>query len=235
MQTEKMEDTIDVQGKALYDYWNGKEDISLLLHNNYGEPEEMPVEVFFRNEQSMPELELFALSLCQGKVLDIGAGAGCHALYLQQNGLAVDALEISGLACEIMRKRGVYNILHHDFFAFESQPYDTLLLLMNGIGLAGTLEGLEFFLLRAKGLINPGGQLLFDSSDITYLYEEGFPKDRYYGEIDYAYEYQKERGRWFKWLYIDPLTLHQLAKKTGWKMQVIYENKDDQYLARLVL
>lgn len=225
----------DVFGQALADYHAGKTDTPLLLHNSYGEPEEMPVDVFFRAPEDFTELEHIALSLCDGKTLDIGAGAGSHALYLQTQGIDTSALEISAEACAIMRTRGVSDVIHANIVDYAGKQFDTLLLLMNGIGLAGSLAALPTLLKHCESLLNEGGQLLFDSSDIAYLYHESdVPVPAAYrGEIQFQYEYGGERGNPFSWLYIDQDTLIRIGQELGWVVQILYEDEYDQYLARM--
>lgn len=225
----------DVYGQALYDYYY-RRNHKLLLYNNYGPKEEMPLALFFRDLEKMPAIETEAMDLCRGKVLDIGAGVGSHALILQKGGLDVTAIEKSGLAVEVMKKRGVKKAIAGDIFALTDMKFDTLLLLMNGIGLVGDLEGLGHFLQHVKTLLHSGGQLLFDSCDILYLYQGGpTPTDHYYGEISFQYEYKKQKGEWFKWLYVDQQTLETIATEAGWDSEVIYEDNKDQYLIRLTL
>ena len=227
---------MDIYGQALQDFYQQQPEEKLWLHNNYGEPEEMPVEVFFREEDEMPEAELLALQLCRGKILDIGAGAGSHALILQERGFEVTALEVSPGAAAVMQKRGVKRVVQQDIYQYKTEKFDRLLLLMNGIGLTQNLFGLDRFLQHAKQLLLPGGQLIFDSSDIAYLYDDlPLPKTNYYGEIQYQYEYKKQHGNWFNWLYIDQKTLKQHAEKQGWKCELIYEDDMDLYLAKLTL
>lgn len=224
---------MDIFGKALLDFYeNGARDM-LWLHNSYDAPEEMPIEVFFREKDEMPELELKALSLCKGRVLDIGAGVGSHSLLLQEQGFDVTAIDISAGAVSLMKKRGVKKAVVQDIFSY-SESYDTLLLLMNGIGLTGTLNNFSAFLDKAKTLINPGGQLIFDSSNIDYLYKDlPRPKNKYFGEVSYRYEYQHQKGDWFNWVYIDQETLLRLAEQSGWRCEIIFDDGEDQYLARL--
>lgn len=227
---------MDIYGQALQDYFDGKREQKLWFNNNYGAPEEMPTEVFFRGETEMPEAELLALNLCRGKILDIGAGAGSHALVLQQRGFDVTALEISPGAAAVMQKRGVKTLVQQDIFQYKTEKFDTLLLLMNGIGLTQNLAGLDRFLLHAKQLLLPGGQLIFDSSDIMYLYEDLLlPKTQYYGEIQYQYEYKNQRGDWFNWLYIDQKTLLKTALESSFQAEILYEDELDLYLAKLTL
>ncbi|WP_017731379.1 class I SAM-dependent methyltransferase [Nafulsella turpanensis] len=226
----------DVQGKALLDYYLGKEKVRLKLHTSYGPPEKMPVEVFFREKEDFSKLERMALRECRGKVLDIGAGAGSFALELQEQGLEVCAMEVSPLSCHIMQQRRVGWVEEQDIWQYGGQRFDTLLLMMNGLGLAGTLDRLPTFMQKLKSLLLPGGQIICDSSDITYLYLGLLkPEGRYYGEIDYQYEYEGLQGQKFSWLYVDEHTLTISLAPLGLKVEVLYKNRTDQYLARITV
>ena len=225
----------DVFGQALFDHYKGIRSHKLWIHNKYGPKEEMPLSVYFRTESEMPDLELLALRKCYGKVLDIGAGAGSHALILQNKGLEVTALDISGLCVNMMKQRVVINVFEGDIFAFNNRKYDTLLLMMNGIGLTGTIKQFRLFLRHARQLLSANGQLLFDSSDVAYLYDHPIPAmDNYYGEIAYQYVYKRKRSDWFKWLYIDRVQLAIVATSEGWSTEVLFDDGMDQYLARLI-
>lgn len=195
----------------------------------------MPVETYFRDEEDMPDIEWLALEQSQGRVLDIGAGAGSHALLLQHQKLDVTAIDISPLSIQVMKARGVEQALEANIYKFNQGKFDTLLLLMNGIGLAATLEGLKLLLGHLKTLINDGGQILFDSSDVAYLYEGNLPGHVYYGEIQYQYEYSSLKSEWFSWLYVDENTMKTLAEESGFMMEVLLEDENGQYLARLTI
>ncbi|CAN5355424.1 class I SAM-dependent methyltransferase [soil metagenome] len=226
----------DIQGQAIYDFWVNEKAKALKVHNSYGVPEKMPVEVFFKTYQDLPEVDKYALNICKGHILDVGAGAGKHALALQDLSKKVTAIELSPLSAEVMRQRGVIEVIEQDIFKFSGLKFDTILMLMNGIGLAGSLEKLEILMQHVKNLLHPKGQWIFDSSDISYLYPKGQRlSNPYYGEIHYRFEYKKLKGRWFHWLYLDRKALKQYARKTGWNMQIIYENDEDEFLARLTL
>ncbi len=224
----------DVLGSALYDYYFQHRLGKLWILNNYGPKEEMPVAIYFRQYTNMSRLEQLALRNCHGKVLDIGAGAGSHALVLQQQNITVTALDISAKAVEVMQHRGVAAALHQDVFTYATARYDTLLLLMNGIGLAATVNGLQRFLQHAKTLLKKGGQLLFDSCDVAYMYEgKPLPAQHYYGEIAYRYQYKKQKTEWFTWLYIHKKLLKQVAEEEGYVVKFLYEDAHGQYLVRL--
>ena len=227
----------DVFGQALYDFYRFGRTEPLLLHTSYQDIEEMPLDVFFRDNSQLPELEQIALALCDGNVLDVGAGAGSHALELQQKNMEVTALDHSKLACQVITSRGVNRVINADFFGLENSDikYDTLLFLMNGIGLSGTIQGLEKTLQIARKILYPGGQIIFDSSDISYLYDDyGVKKPAHYpGIIEYQYEYKNEMGVPFEWLYIDQEELIKVADKEKWLIQIVYEDENSQYLARM--
>lgn len=232
----------DPFGQAIYDYYHsGKADL-LLVDSNYTEGEEMDPAIFFRNSGEMPDLELKALALCKGRVLDVGSGAGCHALELQSRGMEVTAVERSELAAVVMRERGVKEVVCDDIFHISSGSFDTILLLMNGSGIAGTLEGLEKLLEHLRRLLAPGGQIILDSTDISYLFEEedgsvwvDLSNQNYYGEMIYEVSYKKLRSDKFFWLFIDSDTLSQVADSQGFRISLEAEGNNNEYLARLTL
>lgn len=225
----------DILGLALHGYHHQKAKHKLWIHNQYGPKEEMPIATYFREEDDMPDIEWLAVEQCRCKVLDIGGGAGSHALLLQEEDIEITAIDISPLSVQVMKDRGVKQALVADIYTYNQGKYDTLLLLMNGIGLAGNIDGLKRLLAHLKTLMNEGAQLLFDSSDIAYLYEGNLPTEGYYGEIAYQYEYNKQKTDWFSWLYIDEHTMQAVAGEMGFNMEVLIEDEHGQYLARLTV
>jgi len=225
---------VDLPGEAIADLHFKNKPGKLWVYDEVGPRVEMDIAVYFRNRDAMPQLEQIALAECRGSVLDIGAGAGSHALALQDAGLDVTALEISPASARVMKDRGVRKVLLDDIYKHTGTRYDTLLLLMNGIGLAGDLDGLRSLLRHLRTLLKPGGQLLFDSSDVAYLFEEGFlPDDRYYGEIHCQYGYKRQRTETFTWLYVDFSTLEKIVITEGWRCEKLFDDGSDQFLVRL--
>ena len=224
---------IDLPGQSIHDFYFKNTKKKLFEHDEFGPKVEMPLAVYFRDFYEMPELEQKALKLCTGKVLDIGAGAGSHALELQNLHIDVSTLEISPAACEVMQSRGIHQVVCDDIFKYNHEKFDTLILLMNGIGLCGTCGGFEKFLQHAQTLLSPGGQLIFDSCDIAYMYEDLPQPENYYGEVKCCYEYSRQKTDWFRWLYLDFNTMSAIARSVGWNVECIAEDENDQYLARL--
>lgn len=239
--TDSMEMTNDPVGAAILDFMAGNRKAKIVVESNLTEDDEIKVSYLFRTPEEMPELELLALAQCRGRVLDVGAGAGCHSLALQERGVEVTALDLSGGAVQAMREQGIKQVLQQDLFKLAGQRYDTLLLLMNGIGIAGDLEGLERFLEHVKTLLNPGGQILLESSDILYMFEEEDGSvlldlnAGYYGEVIYNMRYKAHQTGEFKWLFIDPAILEDYATTHGYTFELLYEGEYGNYLARLSL
>ena len=223
----------DILGDALKDYQQGIKKYRLVINNRYGRREIMPVSTYFRPKCEFTKLEMLALESCEGKVLDVGAAAGIHALILQEMGYDITALDMSPGAAEVMKQSGLHQIINADIFTLRKKKFDTILFLMNGIGLAGSIERLPQLLESLKDLLSIGGQILFDSSDIAYLYSgHNLPK-HYYGEIDYEYVYRGKHSGWFKWLYIDKKKMAEASKIAGFQMKLLYEDEYGQYLAKL--
>lgn len=231
---------MDPIGQAIYNFHFHHDPEILRVDTNYTEDEEIDPAAFFRSMEEMSALEQAAIGLCHGRVLDVGAGAGCHALELQNRQLQVVALEKSELAVRVLADRGVLYPVQGDIYHYQGEPFDTILLLMNGIGLAGTQEGFGQLLEHLKGLLLPGGQILFDSSDIAYLFEEedgslwvDLANDRYYGEMDYTVTYKGTITSTFPWLYLDKDTLIKIALEKGFVTEFPEEGEDNNFLARL--
>lgn len=230
----------DPMGAAIRDYQNKGKASRLRVLSSMFDEDEMPVAHLFRTFNQMPRLEQKALSMAKGRVLDIGAGAGCHALALQERGLEVKAIDISPLSCEVMSERGVKDVECVNLFNPQLQgKYDTLLLLMNGTGIAGKLNRLSMLLNRLKELLAEGGQILIDSSDLKYIYEnEDGSMDidlnaPYYGEVDYQIQYKNVKGEPFDWLYTDPMLLASISKQCGLNCEIVEEGENYDFLARL--
>jgi len=230
--------TGDPIGKAILEYAKANKPEDIVVSSEICEDDIIPLEVLFRQYNEMPELEKLALSLASGAVLDVGAGAGFHAKYLQDKGFNVQTIDISEGSVKFMISNGL-KASKIDFFDLKGEQFDTILMLMNGIGIAGTLSNLEKTLAHAKTLLKAGGKLYCDSSDIKYLYEEEDGalwvdlNTEYYGNFRFQMKYKKEIGPWFDWLYVDFDNLFQAAKNVGLKASRIY-NVDDNYLAEIV-
>ena len=240
MKTSLLSPNKDPMGSAIADYFAKGKSAKLRVLSSQFEEDEIPTEQLFRTYDEMPELEQEALQLAKGKILDCGAGSGCHALALQEMGKDVEAIDISPLSVEVMKKRGVkeaycVNLFDENYL----QKFDTILMLMNGSGIIGKLENMGAFFTKMKQLLNPGGCIYMDSSDLRYLFEDedgSFLIDLaagYYGEIDFRMQYKQIKGEPFDWLYVDFQTLSYYANENGFKAEMVKEGEHYDYLACL--
>ena len=231
----------DLFGKAIFDFQTNNSPEDIITETTISEEDEMSVEYLFRSYSEMPKLEQKALQLAKGKILDVGCGAGSHSLSLQNDyNLEVTSIDISEKAIETCKLRGVKNAYVKDILDFEGEKFDTILLLMNGTGIFGKLKKCNEYLAKLKSLLNQGGQILVDSSDIIYMFDEDedggkwIPSENdYYGELIFNISYKGEKEEPFDWLYLDYNTLQNAAIANGLKCQLILEGDHYDYLAQL--
>lgn len=230
----------DPMGLAIRDFWKEKKEMQINVFSDIVDDDVIPVSYLFRDKAVWPKIEKEAVRLARGKTLDVGAGTGVHSLVLEEKGLSVTALEWSPLACDVMRQRGLKDVHCTDVFQYSTnEKYDTILLLMNGIGLAGTLENLKLVFQLLKTWLREGGQILLDSSDVRFLFEESDGSmyidlnGSYYGEMSFEMEYKGVKGDRFPWVYVafDILKMH--AEESGLQCELLCEGEHYDYLARL--
>lgn len=231
----------DLFGKAILDYATGNQPESLLTTTNISEMDELDVSYLFRSYDQMPKIEQKALKLAKGKVLDVGCGAGSHALYLQEKGLEVVAIDISENAVNTCKIRGVKNVKQIDLLNLETdEKFDTILLLMNGTGIFGKLRNIDQYLSKLKKLLTDSGQILIDSSDLIYMFDEDEDGGKwipvygdYYGELTFQLSYKGEKEQPFDWLYLDYNTLQNACIAQKMQCELFVEGDHYDYLARI--
>lgn len=230
----------DPMGAAIADYFANGKATKLRVFSSMFDEDEIPVEQLFRSFEEMPITEQEALRMSTGKILDVGAGSGCHSLALQEMGKEVKGIDISPLSVETMQRRGVKDVTLKNFFSEQfTGSYDTILLLMNGSGIIGKIANLPTFFQTIKRLLAPGGCVLMDSSDLRYLFEDEDgnldidPEEDYYGEVDFRMQYKNTKGDSFDWLYIDFQTLCLHASNNGFKAEKIKEGEHYDFLTKI--
>lgn len=231
----------DPMGAAIYDYFTQGEADTLIVHSSMFDDDEIPVADLFRRFEDMPQLEKAALEMSRGRILDVGAGSGCHTAALKEMGKEAVAIDISPLSVEVMKRRGLDARQINLYDTSFAERFDTILMLMNGTGIIGTLDNMPAFFERMKQILAPGGAILIDSSDLRYLYEEEDGSlmidlaDEYYGLLDYQMEYKNVLGEPFDWLYVDFDTLAFYAEENGFAAEIVAEGGHYDYLAKLYI
>lgn len=231
----------DLFGQAILDFQTNNSPEDLVTETNISVADEMSVDYLFRSFRVMPKLEKKALQLCKGKILDVGCGAGSHSLYLQEKGFDVTAIDISANAIKACKLRGLKNVRVQNVLDIENEKFDSILLLMNGTGIFRSLAETSNYLKKLKSILCPNGQILIDSSDIIYMFDQNedgsyiVPAEGYYGELTFTISYKGKIEKPFPWLYLDYNTLQNAAHANGLQCELVYEGKHFDYLARLTL
>jgi len=232
-----MDASKDAIGTAILEFAKKKNTNEIIVASDICEDDTIPVFYLFRDFEAMPELEKIALQHCSGSILDVGAGAGIHTQYLKTNGANVKAIDISPGAVAYMQAQGI-DARCIDFRELPDEKYDTLLLLMNGIGIANRLSSLEDFLKYAKTRITENGKIICDSTNVMYLYEDDDGamwmdlNSEYYGNFKFQMKYNNIETDWFDWLYVDYNTLTEKATLAGLNVHLLFED-DTHFLVEM--
>lgn len=232
---------LDLFGKAILDFQTNNSPENIITETSISEADEMNVAYLFRKFNEMPKLEQKALQLCKGKILDVGCGAGSHSLYLQEKDFEVTSIDISENAIKTCQARGLKNAKVENILHLENEKFDTILLLMNGTGIFENLATTSKYLQKLKSLLNENGQILIDSSDILYMFDQNedgtfsVPADNYYGELTFSIQYKNQTEEDFPWLYLDYNTLQNACQANGLHCELLFEGNHFDYLAKLFL
>lgn len=224
---------------ALRAYQDGRTDARLVVRTDLGTREEWPAALFFRTPAEFPPLEREALRHCGRRVIEVGAGAGPHALALLREGHEVLAVEALPEIAALLAERGVETVTVRPLDDLPAGAADTVLLLMNGLGLAGTLEGLQPLLESAARLLAPGGRIVADSTDPRRFLEIDDEEPvvgqdgRYGGEVQFQVEFDGAKGSPFPFLYVDAGTLVKHASRAGLTLEAALPFENGTYLAIL--
>ncbi len=232
-------------GDAALDYFRGDSSAAVTMYSENKPTMQVPARLFFRGQDSLLPLEDLALDLAVekgGRVLDVGAGTGCHSLILQDRGIEVCAVDIVPTLVEVMKQRGVRDGRCADIFEFTAEPFDTALMLMNGTVMLERLSRVVPFLRHLRNLLKPDGQLLLHTFDLRtrsdpaeLVRQQACRRaGRYFGEIRTQLEYKGRKGAPFTALVVDPDTLAEETSNARWSCEVVARHESAGYLARLV-
>ncbi|MEX2484594.1 MAG: methyltransferase domain-containing protein [Brumimicrobium sp.] len=219
----------DPIGYAIHDYLKGGVSQNIIVHSDLSEDDILPSSYLFRSEEEMPQIEQLALKSAEGKVLDVGAAAGAHSTLLTKRGFDVTAIDTSPYAVKHLNNIGI-DAEQIDILDLTDKKYDTIFLLMNGIGIAGKISYLTDFLVHCASLLSENGKIICDSTDVRYFFEDNegaFWVDLntdYYGEFKFKMKYKEVETPWFNWLYADFETLEKHCLEAGLKIKLLKED-----------
>ncbi len=230
--------------------------VALLDHHRDGRPRrvkalradgvefEIETEEYFTLEGELAELDRQALAQVRGRVLDVGAGAGRHALALQAKGCEVVAIDVSPTCVALCRERGVHDARELDVMTLAGGAseeiaaalgrFDTIFFGMQTLGVAGGVVPLGRLLVGLRRLLLPGGAVIADSSELRAAWE-GDETDRSpkRGEIVLSTRYRGLRGEPFPWLYLAEEDLALISREAGFELETLGHVSSGEYLVAL--
>jgi len=222
----------DPMGAMLLDTFHGDESAYLEVSSPVFEMSEMRGAEMMRSYAAMNDVEKKALSLCTGRVLDVGAGGGCHSHHLQGQGMEVEAIDISPGCVAVLQGRGI-KAYQRIIYAEQHGRYDTVLMLMNGLGICGTLDGLNLFFQHVPTFLGGGGKIVADSTDLRCLMDEEQGSSDYHGETEFVMSYKGVKRAPFPWLYVDFETLQHLARYNNLQCEQVLVEPTGHYLVEI--
>ncbi len=236
-----MKENRDALGQELLDFHNGKEVNEIIERDDGMINVSLGPAAYFSGYDSWFEHERIAIGFAHGRVLDIGCGAGRHALFLQEKGHEVVAIDNSPGAIEVSRQRGVRDarLLSITNISRRLGVFDTILMMGNNFGLMGNKRRAKWLLRRFRNMVPENGLLIVTSVDIyadvppehAAYHEQNIKRGRMPGQVRIRVRYKRHCSSWFDYLLVSPDELNGIITDTGWKIARIVMPEERLYAA----
>ena len=198
--------------------------------------------LYFTEYDEWSPSEKKAISFAKGRILDVGCGAGRHALYLQKKGFDVTGMDNSPGAIEVCRRRGLKKALVRpigEIDKFEENSFDTILMLGNNFGLFGSFDRAKAILQKMRRITAPEAQIIagtrnpYITEDPEHLeyHDLNRQRGRMAGQIRIRVRYGKAVGAWFDYLLVSPEEMQEIVKDTDWQIKELIAPEQTNYFA----
>ena len=197
---------------------------------------------YFAGFTDWPEIEQEAFGFVRGRVLDVGAGAGRHALYLQQCGCRVTAIDNSLLAVQVCHERGLDDarvVAIEDIASLQPETFDTILMLGNNFGLFGNARTARRLLRTMGKITNASARIVAETMDplktanpchLAY-HERNRTRGRMPGQVRIRVRFRDVVGPWIHYLFVGEKELAEILEGTGWEIERVIRDETPQYVA----
>jgi SAM-dependent methyltransferase len=228
-------------GQALYDFFHKAEGYEIVERDDgliapAGGPQN-----YFRSYDEWPESQKQAMSYVRGRVLDIGCGAGRHSLYLQEQGFDPLGIDISPLAIEVCKLRGLEKakVLSITQVSSKLGTFDTILMLGNNFGLFGSFKRARWLLRRFRAMTSAQARIIAESRDplgtdrpehLAY-HEFNRQRGRMPGQLRIRVRYRTYTTPWFDYLLVSQVEMQEILAGTGWAVREFLDWKEGIYTA----
>lgn len=230
----------DAFGHALLDHLEGRPAHELIERSDGYIDVSAGAETYFAE---LTDQQRLVAGYAVGRVLDVGCGAGRYALYLQEQGQEVVGIDVSPLATEVCRRRGLRDARTMSVEGVEASlgRFDSVVMLGNNLALLGSAAGARRILKRLHGVVVPGGRLIgetldpYASGDPDHLayHADNRAKGRMGGQIRMRVRYKRYKSPWFDYLFLSREELEELLEGTGWRLKGIIAESGPGYAVHL--
>jgi len=230
----------DAVGQFLWARYNGKDSYEVIERED-GYIDGMSTKAYFSEHRDWPAHEQKSMEFVKGKVLDIGCGAGRHSLYLQEKGFDVLGIDISPLAVNVCKLRGLKKteVMSIEELNFKPESFDTILMMGNNFGLLGNFQKARRLLRRFHKMTSNNARIIATTNDVSKTdnpfhleYQEfNIRRGRMRGQIDLRIRFQKYATPWFDYLMVSREEMEEILKGTGWKVKEYIDSEGVNYIA----
>jgi SAM-dependent methyltransferase len=231
----------DAYGHQIYDYHMGIKSIEIIERDDglVDYTDSLPG-AYFSDYPDWPEYEREGMKYVEGRVLDIGCGAGRHCLYLQEQGHEVVGIDLSPLAVEVCRERGVRDARLLNITQIDSRlgTFDTILMMGNNFGLVGNIRRARWLLRKFKAITTPDARILGTSRDPYKTTTEHHldyhrlnrGRGRMAGQARLRVRYKKFSSKWFDYLLVSQDEMMRISEGTGWHVECFIDSTESTYI-----
>jgi len=233
----------DAYGQELYDYFINNQGVEIIERDDGFIEATTNLNIYFAPYEQWPPHQQEAMKYTHGRVLDIGAGAGRHSLFLQNQGFEVTAVDNSPKAIELCRVRGVDDarLLPITKISRHIEPFDTIIMMGNNFGLFANPQRAKRLLRRFHNLTFPGGTIIAETNDpyqtenpdhLAY-HEFNRQRARMPGQVRLRVRHRKFKTPWMDYLMVSKEEMQEIVRDTGWRIDRFIDSQSSMYIAVL--
>ena len=198
--------------------------------------------LYFSEYVDWPDIEQKAIGHVQGRILDIGCGAGRHALYLQRKSFVVTGIDNSPGAIKVCKRRGLDLALVrriNEVDKFDPDSFDTVLMMGNNFGLFGSAQVAKELLKKLSRITSPTARIIAgtrnpyrtDDADHLQYHKLNKRRGRMPGQIRMRVRFGKIVGEWFDYLFVSPEEMQDILSQTDWQIAKFIDSNTANYFA----